>query len=501
MSDDEAPPKRYLILHFDLNKTILPHDPYDQLDSIEIFVSDMISTRAWGEVTFNDEGQEDAEAQEPQEPQELTPEQEAQKYQNSTWTLKSKELTLDGPEGLMSSKQYLDKKFPRAHASSDEEMEKQVNPISKLEFFENEGAFFKPVYEKLLKSIKLPANSVNTADIDENVMQCYDNKRYHIIPAFFKTMLYLKKRKRDFSIVFRTHGRELGRVIEEFNNFCEGKHPAFNGEAGTHLVKFDGSKPGSKDYRIQGRQTGMFFRFSPHITDIRFLMNTLEREKCENHDQLIEHYGGQIEEGTINLFEDSIEEQYAVMIDTLRRLNAMAIQDDFWAYWNNQKSNDLGKVLLIDQNDFSVQNIFFDDLAVPGPNSNVDVRDLATGEKIPEKKYRDKYVVRADIFQAFQEHDYFIKKIDECEKKRDEEIERLQMGINSSDEEEEVESEKGLEDLPNEEYLLKTVTPLLYQGLNFIATERPQNPIEFLALYMLQNQHLVKIPKPKQKEA
>ena len=77
------------------------------------------------------------------------------------------------------------------------------------------------------------------------------------------------------------------------------------------------------------------------------------------------------------------------------------------------------------------------------------------------------------------------------------------MGVLSSDDEVEDESEyewDNLMKLPNDQYLLKTVAPLLYQGLNFIAKERPKNPLEFLALYMLQNQHLVKIPTPTPEE-
>jgi len=42
----------------------------------------------------------------------------------------------------------------------------------------------------------------------------------------------------------------LDTVIHEFNSFCNGEHPCFNGRNSTPLVKFDGTK-GSKDYRIR----------------------------------------------------------------------------------------------------------------------------------------------------------------------------------------------------------------------------------------------------------
>ena len=131
--------------------------------------------------------------------------------------------------------------------------------------------------------------------------------------------------------------------------------------------------------------------------------------------------------------------------------------------------------------------------------SNLDVRDLSTNQKIPDKRYRNKYVVRANIYEAIIDPDYFIKQISICEQNRDCEIERLQLGILSRDEEKENVQENEWDafmKLSNEEYLLKAVTPLLYQGLNILATERPQNPIEFLGLYLLQNKNLINIPKP-----
>ena len=176
--------------------------------------------------------------------------------------------------------------------------------------------------------------------------------------------------------------------------------------------------------------------------------------------------------------------------------------DDYWAYKTNNKDQDYGKLLLIDQYDYTVQQIFFDDMAISESISNVDIRDVSTGLKIPERKYRNKYIVRANIYEAITDPDYFIKMVDLWESNRDEEIERMQLGILSLNEEEKAESKNEWEELiklPNEQYLLQTIVPLLYQGLNLLATVRPQDPIEFLSLFMLQNQDLVHIPKPKNK--
>jgi hypothetical protein len=77
----------------------------------------------------------------------------------------------------------------------------------------------------------------------------FSEGKYHIIPGFFKTLMYLKKQKREFAIIFRTFGVDLENVVYEFNRFCNGDHPCFNGRNNTPAVKMDGSK-NSKDFRI-----------------------------------------------------------------------------------------------------------------------------------------------------------------------------------------------------------------------------------------------------------
>ncbi|XP_043914540.1 protein dpy-30 homolog isoform X1 [Protopterus annectens] len=44
-----------------------------------------------------------------------------------------------------------------------------------------------------------------------------------------------------------------------------------------------------------------------------------------------------------------------------------------------------------------------------------------------------------------------------------------------------------VQSLPTRAYLDQTVVPILLQGLSVLAKERPPNPIEFLAAYLLKN--------------
>lgn len=53
-------------------------------------------------------------------------------------------------------------------------------------------------------------------------MEMFGEGKYHIIPSFFKMLIYLKKQKREFAVVFRTYGKELEKIVWEFNRFCDG---------------------------------------------------------------------------------------------------------------------------------------------------------------------------------------------------------------------------------------------------------------------------------------
>lgn len=75
-----------------------------------------------------------------------------------------------------------------------------------------------------------------------------------ILPSFFELLLHLQASGRSFTVVFRTFGTDLREVIEEMNLFATGRHPSYPG------VRMDGSD-GRTDLRLDmPRNTGAFFR-------------------------------------------------------------------------------------------------------------------------------------------------------------------------------------------------------------------------------------------------
>lgn len=179
----------------------------------------------------------------------------------------------------------------------------------------------------------------------------------------------------------------------------------------------------------------------------------------------------------------------------------MAVSDDGPSYMAANCANSRGKLLLIDQADYNTQHIFFDDAADDGDACAVDVRDIITGEKVSQRKYMDMYVVKVQPHKAILEPEYFIKKYEDADMKRDVEIQRVESGIEEESEQanqlasslaqdsiegQETEWEK-IQRMNDAEYLMRTVLPVLYQGMRVVDLERPAAPLEYLSLYLLKH--------------
>mmetsp|Transcript_25410 Transcript_25410/g.19146 ORF Transcript_25410/g.19146 Transcript_25410/m.19146 type:complete len:154 (+) Transcript_25410:691-1152(+) len=151
-------------------------------------------------------------------------------------------------------------------------------------------------------------------------MELFGEGKYHIVPSFFRMLIYLKKAKREFAIIFRTFGTDIENAIYEFDLFCKGDHPCYSGRGGTPLVKFDGSK-GTKDLSIRDRsQKALYYRY---LND-RSALVTGTLNRLSHEENLHEAYSGDIEEGSVVVKEDPIE-QFLQMMEVLKKKSTMAI--------------------------------------------------------------------------------------------------------------------------------------------------------------------------------
>jgi hypothetical protein len=192
---------------------------------------------------------------------------------------------------------FIDAHYPKCKAETSAEERAERDEVRKSMIFKFSqagglGSKFRNTHDKMLKQLALPKGAkedlgivgdngmepeqdqVNSQMQDteeqsededtkrENEQKAFDKKmlrelysegRYHLIPSFFRTMMYLKKQKQD-----------LKNAVHEFDKFAKGEHPCFNGRNGMPIVKMDGAK-GSKDFRFNApdEQIGHWYRLGP----------------------------------------------------------------------------------------------------------------------------------------------------------------------------------------------------------------------------------------------
>ena len=146
--------------------------------------------------------------------------------------------------------------------------------------------------------------------------------KYFMVPSFFRTLMYLKKQKKEFSVIFRSFGAELDPVIWEYNKFCSGEHPCFNGRNNTPLVKLDGQK-NSKDMRIKNpHQKAVFYRFGENINES--VMVTGAHERCESM-----HTLNQIEEDDDTIILRDHLDIFQTLLETFKKYGTMSMSEDY----------------------------------------------------------------------------------------------------------------------------------------------------------------------------
>lgn len=132
--------------------------------------------------------------------------------------------------------------------------------------------------------------------------------------------------------------------------------------------------------------------------------------------KMIFNQTGQFHQGSLILEGNQLIEGDAIY-KKLRKIEHIAIHDD-WGYWSkNKMSSKFGKPFYIDQKDHQILSIFFDDnINENDANYNIIAPlDAATGTLIPiEKLVASGQAVRVDTLKAILNNNYYIKHVAEA---------------------------------------------------------------------------------------
>jgi len=207
--------------------------------------------------------------------------------------------------------------------------------------------------------------------------------------------------------VFRTFGEDLPSVVEDFNAFCEGRHPLFPG------VRLDGSD-GEPDYRVSAADPeawGTFHR--DEATGLSVVMGTIEQPGegrfRDVADRSIAFYNRRDSVKVISGAKNVRE----YWLRRTARCGTIAMHD-YFAYWKaTGQSTEGGKVFFYDLVFSSIEHaLFFDD--------NIRFSDFFIVKPINLQEPTGKpsiihllrtHVCRAEPLEAISDRQYFVRHV------------------------------------------------------------------------------------------
>lgn len=168
-------------------------------------------------------------------------------------------------------------------------------------------------------------------------------------------------------------------------------------------------------------------------------------------------------------------------------------EDSLWAEGGDESSSKTfaSKLFIVDPSDLKTQHIIFDSPPINELDCLNCIWDITSKTTLSPGSLNNLSVCSADLIQAIIDSDYFIKQVTKCleekakstEAKLAEEAKATQwrMDVQLSAEQE------FLKSCSPSDYLKKTLFPHLIPGLNAIEKERPNDPLAFLALHLLEH--------------
>ncbi len=342
-------------------------------------------------------------------------------------------------------------------------------------------------------------NEVITPKFDELSEDVQNNEKfqrifkcsYHkIIISFFSLIVNLRKNKQEFNIIFRFFGHDksdINEFIFEFNCFCDCLHPRYKGDFGYEKVKFDSETEKFKIDLDTEEFTAIVYRGENEENE-KVFFETLEHpdyKELEEHRENIEEFYSDTKNNENIVPTTSYKDIYLSFMDKLHQNSSFVILDDYSYYKNHDNKH--GKLFLIDPYDLDTLQIFFDSQLDLYPEK-IDTIDVNTRKKLDLNYINDKFIVNVDPYKAICDPSYFIKKIEECINNRKTElIKNIEKEIPIIPTTKDFDFENELNKLPSDIYLQMTVLPLLNNAISMCEMIRPQDPITFIATFMLNN--------------
>lgn len=287
----------------------------------------------------------------------------------------------------------------------------------------SDGEPYRELFERHLAHLAWPKDA---AEDPKLTVHGNDGRVYHyLLPAFLQLIEHMRLSGREFCVVVRTFGRDAPHILDAISKFKRGEHPSF---------------PGTRPDLPIDPNVHRFKRFVDGGFAYSYAQNYCQ-ETVPGEDEL-----------QTNLL-TSEREIYELWN---RCEGVIAVVDDF-SYWQrHQYHYTAAKPLWFSQRDRRVQHILFDDnirvqdddnilnlcrlvsVEADGRRRTLSPRIASAGSLKPARderlsprrayvdlepvlasRYEDVFFVQADLLESTSKHDYFIKKVDLCERNYD----------------------------------------------------------------------------------
>eukprot|EP00943_MAST-04B_sp_MAST-4B-sp1_P001651 g1651.t1 len=392
--------KKVIYLNFDLNRTVLMSDAAGGR-SMDDTVNYLLSEICYGKVVESDDNNDGNNA--------------------TRWVASGETKPYPGNEvpidkTLVTYKSFGDNLYKYKTSGSVEDvahnkaMKKHRKKLqSSFTNENNPGESFRPYLEQVMNALEMKDESTkklakNVAETIEPglLKEFWEDGKYFLLPSFLKLLVYLQDDPMLLSqvrIVYRTFGSDLEEVAKELSIFNQGKHPLYPG------VKLS-------DKLLLKEPYGVFFRNSDESDGTSLILGTIDKAPKDCTD--LKTFYAKSDKNKVNTIQikngfHDCSNTITSMLSNDHNLQTLGLRD-YWEWWHaHGESDDSGKILIINsKNADSEHHCFIDDHVEADHSHIVDVRDGASGSKIPFEKSINFNIFRSEPFLAITQENYFI---------------------------------------------------------------------------------------------
>eukprot|EP00929_Paragymnodinium_shiwhaense_P063873 TRINITY_DN31960_c0_g4_i1.p1 TRINITY_DN31960_c0_g4~~TRINITY_DN31960_c0_g4_i1.p1 ORF type:complete len:3718 (+),score=1051.51 TRINITY_DN31960_c0_g4_i1:107-11260(+) len=271
------------------------------------------------------------------------------------------------------------------------------------------------VVQVVMKRMELPPEVRFTKAAEECGL---NGNMLMMFPTIFHFVAALQRSKRTFAVMFRSFGADHEKIKDEWNAFCEMRHPLYSSLI-QGIGPMDGSVPGIPDRRIHTMHT-IYRDADGPVLVLNTLTNGPEGQSWDSWAKSKPKPKADTRNGRsfINktLKAKTVEgfgHFQKWMRDHLMSQGTSAIKDD-WAWWQwHEETAHAGKVLTVIGGKEDTKQLFFDDNVDFDDARIVDCRS-PDGQPIPAQSSLNRLCTKVNPVEAMLDNDYFLRKLQVC---------------------------------------------------------------------------------------